>query len=82
MRCPECFDTGLDTVTELAANISSLMFRLEQLVLARAPLDNISNITSQLEYQLRLVEYALEDMMISQSNVTLLEYKGNNVSCG
>lgn len=82
MRCPECFDTGLDTVTELAANISSLILRLEQLVLARAPLDNISNITSQLEYQLRLAEYALEDMMINQSNVTLLEYKAINVSSG
>lgn len=55
--------------------------RLDQLVSVRSPLDNISDIISQLDYQLRQAEYVIEEMTINRSNVNMLEYEANDVSC-
>ena len=79
-RCPECFDDGLERINQLAANITSLTMELYQLISARAPLDNISDIISQLDYQLARAESVVENTLITRSDVTLLENKANNVS--
>lgn len=79
-RCPVCFDSGLEIINELSANIMALMLRLDQLYSARAPLDDINDIISELDYQLIQAEYAIENMMINRSDVTLIENKANSVS--
>ena len=79
-RCSECFDNGLEHINELAANITSLTMKLYQLISARAPLDNISDIISELDYQLARAESAVQNNMIIRSDVTLLEDKANDVS--
>ena len=56
------------------------MLRLDQLYSARAPLDDINDIISELDYQLAQAEYAIQNMMINRSNVTLIENKANSVS--
>ena len=75
-----CFDDGLEHINELAANITSQTMKLYQLISARAPLDNISDIISQLDYQLARAESVVENTLITRSDVTLLENKANNVS--
>ena len=79
-RCPECFDNGLENINELAANITSLTMELYQLISARAPLDNISDIISGLDYQLARAESAVQNVLITRSDITLLENKANDVS--
>ena len=79
-RCPVCFDDGLEFIDGLVANISAIMRRLDQLILARAPLDNISDFISDLRYQLAQAEYALQNMLITSSDVISLENEANNVS--
>lgn len=56
------------------------MIQLDQFILAGAPLNNISNIILELEYQLTLAHYAVQNMLIGRSNVTALENKANYVS--
>lgn len=79
-RCPECLDNGLQRLNELAARITVIVMRLDQLISARAPLDNISDIISELNYQLVQAQSAVQNMLITTSNVTSLENKANNVS--
>jgi len=54
--------------------------RLDQLISARAPLHNISDVMSELEYQLAQAESAIQNILVTRSNVTLLENKANDVS--
>ena len=56
------------------------MMRLYQLISAGAPLDNITDVISALNYQLAQAESALQNMLVIQANATLLENKANNVS--